>query len=186
MFSPIVRSAQRISIRNWAHTHSSSLASMQVDAKCITNIKEQSSARTSGQKLTKSRGVSPVAVESKFDASVLDSRLACLNLLEDLADDAYFVQEKSKIDVYHHFHSKPEPMIEEKSKWVHVKKQQALKKFQIAEEILKINDPAASQLFQAIKAPLLELERYRASALIDRNACRKLFQQCSNVKIFTQ
>lgn len=173
MFSPIVRSAQRISIRNWAHS-SSSLASLQVDAKCIASIKEQPSPGNSGQNLTKpARRVSSVAAESKFDASVLESRLACSTLLEDTDENACVVQETSKIDVYHHFHSKTESRIEEKSKWQEVKRQQALKKFRAAEEMLMKNDATACKLFQAIKAPLLELERYRASALIDRKACRK-------------
>ncbi|XP_057368821.1 uncharacterized protein LOC130689898 [Daphnia carinata] len=182
MFSPIIRSAQRISIRNWAHS-SSSLASLQVDAKCIASIKEQPSSGNSGQNLTKlARRVSSVAVESKFDASVLESHLACSKLLEDADDNAYVVQETSKIDVYHHLHNETEPIIEEKSKWQEVKKQQALKKFQAAEERLMKNDATAYKLFQAIKAPLLELERYRASALIDRNACRSLISQIGDIQ----
>ncbi len=168
MLSPIVRSAQRISIRNWAHS-SSSLASLQVDTKSITSNKDHqtSTSLTHSQRLTSASQLnfSSLATETKLVTSGFESHLAYTDLLEENKNDVV------QVSIYHHLPINPDQ--EQKSKWAQAKRQRALQKFKVAEEKLLKNDPAACKMFQAIQAPLLELERYRASALVDVKACRK-------------
>lgn len=117
------------------------------------------------------RNVSSVALESKKIAVDLESRFTCAVALEEINTD---VQESNKIQVYHQLPlNSPAPDIDKQSKWAQTKKQKAMQKFKVAEERLAKTDPVACKMFQAIKAPMLELERYRASALIDIKACRK-------------
>lgn len=172
MLTPIVRSAQRIAIRNWAHS-SSSLAQLQSDTKCITKNGESSSSSLHNQTPNPgTRSVSCVAAEAKKASTTFPGHLAIHELLDDNLEDVF--QECNKIDVYH----QPPTNISKKaylSQWQEAKKMKALKKFEAIEEHLEKTDPDSGKLLAAVKTPLMELERLRASALIDIEACRKLF-----------
>lgn len=169
MFSPIARSAQRISIRNWAHSSSSTLTSLQVDALTLNNKK---CSPPQSRKITSTfRNASSVASESPAKVpAVLESHLAFTNLQEEQSSEDFF-QETRKIPIYHHFPKPPTSETDLQSRWAQAKREKALKKFAAAEKSLSEKDPESCKLFRAIKAPLLELERYRASALIDIEAC---------------
>ena len=182
MLSPIVRSVQRISIRNWAHSSSSLASLQQVDAKCSTSNKEQQTTLTQRLSTTPQLNFSSLATESKLVTAGFESHLAYTDLLEERSSEV--VQESNIVSIYHQLPSKPDQNVEYKSKWEQAKRQRALQKFTVAEEKLLKNDPAACKLFQAIKAPLLELERFRASALIDTKACRKFIDN-NKVKYMT-
>ena len=170
MFSPIVRSAQRVSIRNWAHN--SSLASLQIaDAKC--NHNEPSTSLVLNQTLNNaSRIVSSVAVESNFEQSIMKSRLSLPNILKDTCDENV-VQETSQVDIYHHNQSQSDEEL--KLKLTNNQKV-ALKKFHVAEQMLKkdnTNNKMDIKWFNAIKLPLLDTVRTKNSSFIDNVACRK-------------
>ena len=169
MLSPIARSAQRISIRKWAHNPSSNTC-LQVDAPC-SNRKHLCSLTQCRKITTTVRNVSSVAVESTKVRADLESRFAYAFPLEEMNTD---VQESNKVQVYHQLpSSSPTPDFEQQSKWSQNKTLKAMQKFKVAEERLSKTDPVACKMFQAIKTPMLELERLRASALIDLKACRK-------------
>lgn len=117
---------------------------------------------------------SSLATETKLVTSGFESHLAYTDLLEENKNDVV------QVSIYHHLPINPDQ--EQKSKWAQAKRQRALQKFKVAEEKLLKNDPAACKMFQAIQAPLLELERYRASALVDVKACRSLISQIGDIQ----
>jgi hypothetical protein len=173
MFSPIVRSAQRISTRNWAHS-STSLASLQIaEAKCNANFHEQPSSLVQHQSMSSaSQLANSVAVESKFEPPIMKNRLTFPTLLEDIRDENV-VQKTSKVEIYHHFQNQPNTVTEPKLNTV---QQIALKKFVIAEEMLKndkSNNQEAIQWMNEIKLPLLRTVRARTSSFIVKEVCCK-------------
>lgn len=174
MFSPIVRSAQRISTRTLAQS-SSNLASLQIaDAKCNVKHSEHPTSLTHNQKMSSaSQFASSVAVESSFEPSIMKNRLALPNLLVDTNDEEA-VQETSQVDVYHQFQSQPDKVL--KSMKLTGSQEKALKKFVIAEQTLNkdnLHNKTAIKWMNAIKFPLLDTVRSRASSFIDSETCRK-------------
>ena len=167
MLLPIVRSAQRISIRSWAST--SCVGNHQVDFPCIT-IKPGSQIRELG---SNTRAVSSVAVETPKITENLPAHLQYdADLIEEHCNPGIF-QGSEEVPVYFDVPSVAISNTDKKSDYYRLKKEKALKKFTLAEKQLEKTDPKGCKLFRAIKKPLLELEQYRASALIDIKACSK-------------
>ncbi|XP_046457337.1 uncharacterized protein LOC124204333 [Daphnia pulex] len=182
MFSPIVRSAQRISTRTLAQS-SSNLASLQIaDAKCNVKHSEHPTSLTHNQKMSSaSQFASSVAVESSFEPSIMKNRLALPNLLVDTNDEEA-VQETSQVDVYHQFQSQPDKVL--KSMKLTGSQEKALKKFVIAEQTLNkdnLHNKTAIKWMNAIKFPLLDTVRSRASSFIDSETCRSFISKIGDI-----